>query len=220
MKQNCVASAYHLNPTGPKDTPMSDQLTSGPDQVRTQFLGLGTQEELATLLNLDYDWLVHHIFELPLSQQYKRFHVRKRSGETRTIRAPYKELKSIQHALNNVLQQVYRAKPSVHGFVLERSIVTNARFHLKRRNVFNVDLKDFFPSINFGRIRGMFMAKPYNLDPTVATMLARICCYDNQLPQGAPTSPTVSNMLCAKWTANYSVSLRVTDVFIRDMQTI
>ncbi|MCF2145805.1 reverse transcriptase family protein [Desmonostoc muscorum LEGE 12446] len=70
--------------------------------------------------------------------------------------------------------------------------------HTKKRYVLNLDLTDFFPSINFGRVRGMFMATPYSLHPDVATVLAQICCHNNQLPQGAPTSPIVTNMICAK----------------------
>lgn len=79
-----------------------------------------------------------------------------------------------------------------------KNIVTNAQAHTKKRYVLNLDLTDFFPSINFGRVRGMFMATPYGLHPDVATVLAQICCHNNQLPQGAPTSPIVTNMICAK----------------------
>jgi hypothetical protein len=63
----------------------------------------------------------------------------------------------------------------------------------------NVDLKDFFPSIHFGRIRGMLMAPPYHVPGTVATVIAQLCCNsEGTLPQGAPTSPILSNMVCAK----------------------
>ena len=72
----------------------------------------------------------------------------------------------------------------------------NAEKHVARRWVFNVDLENFFPSINFGRVRGLFLAKPYGLPNQVATTLAQLCCYENQIPQGAPTSPVVSNMIC------------------------
>jgi len=64
--------------------------------------------------------------------------------------------------------------------------------------VLNIDLSDFFPSINFGRVRGLFMHFPYNIPEGAATVLAQLCCHDNQLPQGAPTSPVVSNMICAR----------------------
>src|SRR6185295_1316265 len=59
-------------------------------------------------------------------------------------------------------------------------------------------LEDFFPSIHFGRVKGMFMSKPYELPLTVARDLANICCHPvtKTLPQGAPTSPVVSNMIC------------------------
>ncbi len=60
----------------------------------------------------------------------------------------------------------------------------------------NIDLADFFPSINFGRVRGLFIASPYNLPPDVATTLAQISCHNDELPQGAPTSPIISNMIC------------------------
>ena len=76
-------------------------------------------------------------------------------------------------------------------------MATNARVHAGAKFVLNADLKDFFPTINFGRVRGLFMAKPYNLNATVATLLAQIAC-DGSLPQGAPTSPAISNMICAK----------------------
>ena len=60
----------------------------------------------------------------------------------------------------------------------------------------NVDLKNFFPTINFGRVRGLFMAKPFCAPANVSTMLAQICCHNGALPQGAPTSPVVSNLIC------------------------
>jgi RNA-directed DNA polymerase len=89
-------------------------------------------------------------------------------------------------------------KSSTHGFIRGKSIVTNGKEHVGKKHVLNLDLKDFFPSINFGRVRGLLMAKPYQCTPHVATIIAQICCHDNQLPQGSPTSPIISNMICAK----------------------
>jgi len=104
----------------------------------------------------------------------------------------------VQQKLLQVLSEVYRPRGCVHGFVRNRSIVSNAARHTARAWVLNVDLKDFFPSINFGRVRGMFMAPPYRLPEAVATALAQVCCHENQLPQGAPTSPVVANMVTAR----------------------
>lgn len=107
-------------------------------------------------------------------------------------------LKRIQQSLDSILTSVYEPKKSVHGFTKSRGIVTNAESHVRKKFILNLDLEDFFGSINFGRVRGMFMAKPYSMPPSVATVLAQICCHENKLPQGAPTSPIISNMICSR----------------------
>ncbi|MBX9253708.1 RNA-directed DNA polymerase [Desmonostoc muscorum CCALA 125] len=154
--------------------------------------------DIADLLEVSYSRLVYHIYLVEPDKRYKTFEISKKSGGIRQISTPITALKIIQKKLNQVLQTVYEIKPSVHGFVTGKNIVTNAQAHTKKRYVLNLDLTDFFPSINFGRVRGMFMATPYGLHPDVATVLAQICCHNNQLPQGAPTSPIVTNMICAK----------------------
>jgi hypothetical protein len=83
-----------------------------------------------------------------------------------------------------------------HGFERKRSIITNANLHKRRRYVLNLDLEDFFPSINFGRVRGFFIKdKHFALQPKVATVLPQIACHENELPQGSPCSPVVSNLV-------------------------
>src|SRR4029077_5243970 len=62
----------------------------------------------------------------------------------------------------------------------------------------NFDLEEFFPSIHFGRVKGLFEGKPYQLPEAVAITLAQICCHNKVLPAGAPTSPTVANMICGQ----------------------
>lgn len=79
-----------------------------------------------------------------------------------------------------------------------KNIKSNALNHVRKGTVINIDLKDFFPSINFGRVRGLFKSYPFNFDDTISTTLAQICCYKNILPQGAPTSPIISNFICRK----------------------
>lgn len=177
---------------------MSDSLclSSPPTELRERFFALATARDVADLLEVRYDRLVWHLYSSDPERRYVTFEVPKRSGGSREIRAPGTALKLLQRKLNQVLQAVYEPRDSVHGFVPERSVRTNAGAHTRRRYVFNVDLEDFFPSVNFGRVRGLLMAEPYSRPAEVATVLAQIACHDNQLPQGAPTSPVLANMVC------------------------
>ena len=123
---------------------------------------------------------------------------RRNGGEQRIIRAPIKPLKDFQHQILPLLELAYQPRPHVHGFVRGRSPITNAAIHRGQRWILRIDLRDFFPSINFGRVRGMFRAYPFEYPEDVATLLAQICCHRNELPQGAPTSPLVSNLICRR----------------------
>ena len=122
----------------------------------------------------------------------------------RKITAPSEPLKIAQARLSVLLQDCldeinrhYNRKDKIaHGFKRQRSIVTNARQHRHRRYVFNVDISDFFPSINFGRVRGYFIHNNhFELHDKVATTIARIACHHNVLPQGSPCSPVISNLI-------------------------
>jgi RNA-directed DNA polymerase len=188
---------------------MSTKLSSSPDELRSKFYALEKPQDVADLLEIDLRRLRYHIYIAPKSSRYSIFDIPKRAGSVRTISAPATALKIIQQKLNQVLLQVYSPKPCVHSFLPNRSIVSNAKVHLGKRNVFNIDLENFFPSINFGRVRGLFMGKPYNLCPTASTILAQICCFNNQLPQGAPTSPIVTNMICAQMDSQLMALARV-----------
>lgn len=183
-------------------------------RVRDQFFSLRSPLELASLIGISYGRLVYHIYKIRPSERYTSFEIPKKAGGSRSILAPTTAIKLIQRQLALILNCVYsiqvlpdkshklNPKPSAHGFTWGRSILSNAAQHARKKLVLNIDLEGFFPSVNFGRVRGMFMGNPYNLPPNVATVLAQICCYkDNgrdELPQGAPTSPVVTNMLCGK----------------------
>jgi RNA-directed DNA polymerase len=151
---------------------------------------------------VSYDRFVYHLYKVPESRKYVEFQISKKTGKSRTIAAPSTALKILQRKLSQVLYSVYMPKAPVHGFLPGRSIVTNAEQHLRKRFILNIDLKAFFDTIHFGRVRGIFMAPPYNLPVEVATALSKICCYSGKLPQGAPTSPIVSNMVCARLDSN------------------
>jgi hypothetical protein len=160
--------------------------------------------EVAALLQFQPKALAYILYKKPALTKYSSFDFPKRGGGVRKINAPSPELKTLQRHLSDVLQncaeeinQSRKWKDQLaHGFKRNRSIITNAIKHQKRRYVFNIDLQDFFPSINFGRVRGFFIKDAnFMLHPKVATILAQIACYDNGLPQGAPCSPVISNLI-------------------------
>lgn len=96
---------------------------------------------------------------------------------------------------NKLLEYTFTPTLS-HGFVRKRSIITNAMMHLNRKNVLNIDIKDFFDSFNFGRVRGFFITnRHFCLAPDIATVIAQIACYENKLPQGSPCSPVITNLI-------------------------
>jgi RNA-directed DNA polymerase len=156
-----------------------------------------TREDVANVVGVPLRTLTWWIWALDEEKRYRFFELSRRNGSApRPIHAPIRPIKDLQRKLADILLASYRPRVHVHGFVLDRSPVTNARVHQGQQWVLRVDLNEFFPSINFGRVRGMFMSHPFNYPPDVATLLGQICCHKNQLPQGAPTSPIVSNYIC------------------------
>jgi RNA-directed DNA polymerase len=166
--------------------------------IFSSFLELQTRQGLSRLLGVTNAELVRMLYKGNLSRSYTSFTIAKKSGDNRTIDAPKLWLKKVQKDLLRILSSGFKPKASASAYSSNRGIVYNAKRHVKRRFVFNVDLRDFFPSINFGRVRGMFIAEPFGLSPVVATVVAQICCFNNRLPQGAPTSPIISNMICSQ----------------------
>ncbi len=140
-------------------------------------------------------WLA---YKSPPGQRYSKHEIPKKSGrEPRTIHAPNASLKFAQRALLPLLEGTYEARDSVHGFVREKSVKTNAGAHIGSRYVLNVDIANFFPSITPQRIQGLLTSKPYELTSTVAHIITELCTHpDGFLPQGSPTSPILSNMIC------------------------
>lgn len=119
----------------------------------------------------------------------------KKSGSYRTIHSPSKNLAILQKKLAYILSLNFKPHNQAHGFIEERSIVTNASEHLKKSYVLNIDLENFFESISFARVRKMFISY-FKLGEAVATTLANICTHpEGFLPQGAATSPIISNIL-------------------------
>ena len=177
---------------------MELKLKANDTELRKIFFELQIPNDIANILEIDYSYLIYLLYRQNKSQKYKKFTLNKRNGGLREIYAPISPIKILQRKLNYILQLVFEPKACVHGFLPNKSIVTNSLMHVRKKYVFNCDLIDFFPSINFGRVRGMFISKPYNLPPNVSTVLAQLCCHENHIPQGAPTSPIISNMICAR----------------------
>ena len=130
------------------------------------------------------------------AQYYKRFEIPKRRGGLRAIAAPVKRLKKLQRWINdNILAKRY-VSPFAKAYMKKRSVKDNARFHIGQKKLLCMDLEDFFPSIKKKKIVTVFIKAGYRED--IANILASICCLEDYLPQGAPTSPALSNIIASK----------------------
>lgn len=147
--------------------------------------------------------------------KYKKFTIPKKSGGQREVLAPVKGLKHILTALNIIFQSVYKSHMVCHGFTQHRSVVTNAKNHIGKNYVYNIDLENFFPNIYQARIWKRLQYPPFNFNLDVANLVSNLVCYQyntsfssaceqsvekdiNFLPQGAPTSPILSNIICER----------------------
>ncbi|MEO5729009.1 MAG: reverse transcriptase family protein, partial [Byssovorax sp.] len=177
---------------------------------------LSTPADVARAMGIpvpELRWLAYHAEATP-KPHYVYFEIPKRSGGTRLLAAPHAKLAAAQEwVLHNVLEKL-ATEPPAHGFVKGRSTVTCALPHVGRDVVVNLDLSSFFPTIGFGRARGVFRKLGYS--PAVATIFALLCTESPRtpvlfegerqfvavgpraLPQGACTSPALSNQVVKK----------------------
>ena len=146
--------------------------------------------------------------------RYRQFKIKKKSGGFRQITAPRnRSFMFLLDCLNEVLKAVYTPSQYAMGFTEGRSVVLNASKHKGANYVFNIDLKDFFPSIEQPRVWKRLQLQPFNFPIPVASAVAGLCCMRETrelpdgtkkdyyvLPQGAPTSPIITN-ICLLYTS-------------------
>ncbi len=192
-------------------------LAKGPERLAE--LGVPQIEgpkELAELLGLtlsELRWLTYHR-DAAVRIHYRRFTLAKRDGSPRPIWAPLPKLKAAQHwILRNIAERLV-VHGAVHGFLAGRGTLSNARSHIGARVVLKMDVKNFFPTVTWRRVKGVFRKAGYG--ERVATLLALLCTEAPRevvvhqgttyyvslgprcLPQGAPTSPALTSTLCLR----------------------
>lgn len=184
-------------------------------KLRDNHLPLcNSHEEIAAAIGISIAglrWLAYS----QKKYHYTHFKIPKKTGGERTISAPISLLKKAQNwILNNILTKI-QPHEAAHGFCTERSIVTNARPHLGKEVIINIDLKDFFPSISYTRVKRLF--KSFGYSKTASIIFGLICTApklkeiewdgkphqllswtERYLPQGSPSSPAISNLICRR----------------------
>lgn len=169
--------------------------------IREKFSSLRTKEDVAMLLDIKISMLNYMIGKRRISSYYKSFQIIKKNGKMRDISAPNKELMKVQKQLSIYLNALYdesvKSNAISHGFRKYMSIKTNATRHFGSTYLLNIDLEDFFDTINYSRIKALFV-KGFNVGDESAKILSLILCYNGRLPQGSPCSPIISNMICKR----------------------
>lgn len=173
-----------------------------------KLTGIKYRNELFNLLEIPKQtmtFLLYNKEKKGTENSYLTFEIEKKNGGKRVINAPNKELKFVQSKLasliwetqdKNRLQQRVTSNIS-HAFEKDKSIITNASIHRNKKFVLNVDLEDFFNSFHFGRVMGFFEKdKNFKVSREVAVVISQLVCYQGVLPQGAPTSPIITNLIC------------------------
>lgn len=127
-------------------------------------------------------------------RRYRAFEIPKKSGGSRKIEAPVLPLKTLQRIILLFLEKIYEAPAEVHGFVKDRSIITNALPHSNKAHVLNIDIEQFFNSVRQTRVRALFQ-KHLEFSDYSSLIVSKLLCHRGCLPMGAPTSPLVTNLI-------------------------
>ncbi len=174
-------------------------------RAELEEIGLQDQFHPFTMKHINYYCNPNNAFH-----RYRQFKVKKKSGGFRLITTPRnRSFMMMLSAVNEILKSIYTPSDYAMGFTEGRSVVSNACIHKGQNYVFNIDLKDFFPSIEQPRVWKRLQLSPFNFPEKIASLIAgmcsmkEMCTHDNELqetfyvlPQGAPTSPIITNMIC------------------------
>lgn len=177
---------------------------------------IDSPQQLAELLGLSIPKLRSFAFHRQAANflHYRRFVIPKRDGSDREIWAPSAELKETQRwILRNIVERLL-VHGAAHGFLAGRSVASNAKVHGNSEIILKMDLKEFFPTVSVRRVKGLFRKAGYR--EQIATLLSQVCTEAPRqvvnrngkeyfvalgprcLPQGAPTSPGISNAICLR----------------------
>lgn len=180
------------------------------DKIMNKLNQLKTKDDFARILGFKNSRYINYLlYYIQTDNLYNSFTIPKKNGGERIIHAPKKELKFLQKKLSNVLWECYlesiesktkdknfKTPVLSHAFEKGKSIITNSQMHRNKKYTLNIDLKNFFDSFNFGRVRGFFIKdRDFAVSPEIATVIAQIVCYQGKLPQGAPSSPIITNLI-------------------------
>ncbi|MEX0660362.1 MAG: reverse transcriptase family protein [Balneolaceae bacterium] len=199
------------------------------EKIRSEYQEISDLEDLLALLNqinvyvygdsaikIQLKSLTYYSNPKLATDAYKTFEIPKKNGGVRIIHSPAGGLKSIQGSLAVLFQALFEPHPKATGFVIDKSVVDNAQHHVGKHYVFNIDLKDFFPSVDKPRFWKRLQYPPFNLNKEngrlkLANRIAAICFTNLEverivngewvslnkdvLPQGAPSSPVITNII-------------------------
>ena len=158
------------------------------------------QEHFSKLVGYSYDYLIGA--SNGAKSYYRTFYINKSNGKKRRIDEPLPNLKEIQYWILHEILEKISISPYAKAYIKDKSIRENARFHKKQKKILCMDIEDFFGSISYNRVLSVFRKLGYR--ENVSVLLANLCCLNKALPQGAPTSPILSNIIASS--LDYKIS--------------
>lgn len=158
-------------------------------QTFSRFLGKNLKKLLRDL-SLD-----QHSLEM-INIHYRKHEIPKKTGGKRTLHIPSRSLKKIQKVILYKILYKEQSHPCSYAYRKGKSIVDNAKVHCDSKVIIKMDIRDFFPSVNADKVKLLFLKFGWNEE--VSNKLTELCTWENGLPQGAPTSPAISNIILYK----------------------